>query len=109
MSKRMNRLVAGIAGTSLAATVLVGTVGTPSWVPPKRQFEYTETGSVADSQSFTVPAGITEVGITAVGAGAAGVIGASGGSGAVVSSRATPLYPANCLRSGLVAAGELRR
>ena len=90
MSKRMNRLVAGIAGTSLAATALVGVVGTPSWgATESDEFEYTETGSVADSQSFTVPAGITEVGITAVGAGAAGVSGASGGSGAVVSSRQT--------------------
>lgn len=88
MAKRMIRLVAGIAGTSLAATALVGAVSTPSWGATETdEFEYAQTGEFADPQPFTVPAGITEIGITAVGAGATGVSGAAGGSGAVVTSR----------------------
>ena len=65
MAKRMIRLVAGIAGTSLAATALVGAVSTPSWgATESDEFEYAQTGEFADPQPFTVPAGITEIGIT---------------------------------------------
>jgi len=62
----------------------------PSLAATERsQYEHSETGLIADQQSFTVPAEITEIAIRAIGAGATGVSGYPGGSGAVVTSRHT--------------------